>query len=170
MLEYYDISHVCLPDPVSHDHDVSCTATLDDMCTTSHDVSQAAAHDDFSSCPLHDIHAASMGRNSHHHITASALSSHMRLAFRTDFAGDSQSNADQFILATTLKLRRCRAKCQKEHFDGPTARKDTEDSERIRWIQVLADLRPWYVEVTGKIVLTNPPTRNFWAVDAELPR
>ena len=48
--------------------------------------------------------------------------------------------ADQFIQATSLKPRRFRARYMSTHFDGPSARRDSEEAERNRWIFTLAEI------------------------------
>ena len=47
--------------------------------------------------------------------------------------------ADQFIQAASLKPRRFRARYMSTQFDGPSARKDSEEAERSRWISILSE-------------------------------
>ena len=45
-----------------------------------------------------------------------------------------------FVVATTLRPRRYRARYLECAIQGPTARQDADEAERARWIQVLADM------------------------------
>ena len=47
---------------------------------------------------------------------------------------------EQFVVATTLRPRRYRARYLECAIQGPTARQDADEAERARWIQVLADM------------------------------
>ena len=51
-----------------------------------------------------------------------------------------KSIADQMVIAADMKPKRFRTKWQRAVYDGPTARKDAEASERDRWIHLLANL------------------------------
>ena len=62
---------------------------------------------------------------------------------------------DQFILVTTLKTKRYRAR-QKWQFDGPTEREDAEDSKGSRWIQVVADILRGTLAPMGKLLSGQP--------------
>ena len=53
---------------------------------------------------------------------------------------ESSSVADQLMIAVDLKPRRFRTKWQQACYEGPTARKDAESAERVRWLSLLADL------------------------------
>ena len=55
-------------------------------------------------------------------------------------ASIEKSIADQLVIAAEVKPKRFRTKWQRTVYDGPTARKDAEASERDRWIQLLANL------------------------------
>ena len=45
-----------------------------------------------------------------------------------------------FVVATTLRPRRYRARYLECAIQGPTARQDADEAERARWIQVFADM------------------------------
>ena len=51
-----------------------------------------------------------------------------------------KSVADQLVQAAAARPRKYRARYLSAQFQGPTARKDAEDSERNRWTTELADL------------------------------
>ena len=48
--------------------------------------------------------------------------------------------ADQFIQAASLKPRSFRARYMSTQFDGPSARRDSEEAERNRWIFTLSEI------------------------------
>ena len=47
---------------------------------------------------------------------------------------------EQFVVTTTLRPRRYRARYLECAIQGPTARQDADEAEQARWIQVLADM------------------------------
>ena len=47
---------------------------------------------------------------------------------------------DQLAIVATLKPRKHQAKFQASRYEGPTARQDAENAERMRWVLVFADL------------------------------
>ena len=51
-----------------------------------------------------------------------------------------KSVADQLLQAATVRPRKYRARYLRAQFQGPSARKDAEESERNRWTTELADL------------------------------
>ena len=63
----------------------------------------------------------------------------------------SSSTADQLVVAASLRPKRFRTKGQQSCFEGPTARKDAEASERIRWITLLADFLRKNGDANGSI-------------------
>ena len=63
-----------------------------------------------------------------------AIQKHMSRA-----ALDSFSVADQLMIAADIKPRRFRTKWQQACYEGPTARKDAESAERVRWLSLVAD-------------------------------
>ena len=71
-------------------------------------------------------------------------------------ASIEKSIADQLVIAAELKPKRFRARWQRTVYDGPTARKDAEASERNRWIQLLANLLRSTVTPMGKLIRENP--------------
>ena len=62
----------------------------------------------------------------------------------------STSAADQLVVAASLRPKRSRSKWQQSYFEGPTARKDANASERIRWVTLLADL------LMGRLIRESP--------------
>ena len=48
--------------------------------------------------------------------------------------------ADQFMLAADKAPRRFRAKLQKGLYQGPNARKEAEEGERTKWIELLGSM------------------------------
>ena len=64
--------------------------------------------------------------------------------------------ADQLVIAADVRPKRFRTKWQRAVYDGPTARKDAEASERDRWIQLLANLLRSTVTPMGKLIRENP--------------
>ena len=46
---------------------------------------------------------------------------------------------DQLAIVATLKPRKHQAKFQASRYEGPTARQDAENAERMRWVLVFAD-------------------------------
>ena len=63
---------------------------------------------------------------------------------------------DQFMVAADLVPRRFRTKWQQAYFEGPTARKDAESAERIRWISLLADLLRNTTTPVGRLFRESP--------------
>ena len=49
-------------------------------------------------------------------------------------------HTDQLITAAAIKHRRYHARFQSARFEGPNARHDSENSERTRFVMLLADL------------------------------
>ena len=71
-------------------------------------------------------------------------------------ASIEKSIADQLAVAADLRPKRFRTKWQRAVFDGPTARKDAEASERDRWIQLLANLLRSTDTPMGKLIRESP--------------
>ena len=71
-------------------------------------------------------------------------------------ASIENSIADQLVIAAEVRPKRFRTKWQRTVYDGPTARKDAEASERDRWIQLLANLLRSTVTPMGKLIGENP--------------
>ena len=67
-----------------------------------------------------------------------------------------KSIADQMVNAADMRPKRFRTKWQRAVYDGPTARKDAEASERDRWIQLLANLLRSTDTPMGKLIRENP--------------
>ena len=53
-------------------------------------------------------------------------------------AKETKTSADQFLLAAETAPRRFKSRLQRSSSTGPTARKDAEEKERSRWVEVLA--------------------------------
>ena len=71
-------------------------------------------------------------------------------------ASIEKSSADQLVIAAEVRPKRFRTKWQRTVYDGPTARKDAEASERDRWIQLLANLLRSTVTPMGKLIREDP--------------
>ena len=66
------------------------------------------------------------------------------------------SAADQLVVAASLRPKRFTSKWQQCCFEGPTARKDAEASQRIRWISLLADLLRNTGTPMGRLIRESP--------------
>ena len=64
--------------------------------------------------------------------------------------------SDQLVLASELKPRKFRTKWQRIIYEGPTARKDMEDSERSRWVAFFGDLLRHTDTPMGRLLRENP--------------
>ena len=64
--------------------------------------------------------------------------------------------SDQLVLASELKPRKFRTKWQRIIYEGPTARKDMEDSERSRWVTFFGDLLRHTDTPMGRLLRENP--------------
>ena len=71
-------------------------------------------------------------------------------------ASIEKSIADQLVIAAELRPKRFRTRWQRTVYDGPTARKDAEASERDRWIQLLANLLRSTDTPMGKLIRESP--------------
>ena len=80
-----------------------------------------------------------------------AIQKHMSRA-----ALDSFSVADQLMIAADIKPRRFRTKWQQVCYEGPTARKDAESAERVRWLSLVADLLRNTDTPMGRLLRENP--------------
>ena len=69
---------------------------------------------------------------------------------------EEKTVADQLVLAGTIKPRRYRARYMEAQFQGPSARKDAEESERRRWTQELADHLRGTETPMGQFLLAQP--------------
>ena len=80
-------------------------------------------------------------------------------AFRCDAerqAAERGTVRDQLMVAADIRPKKFRTKWQRAVYDGPTARKDAEAAERVRWIQLLANLlRPTDTPM-GKLIRDSP--------------
>ena len=63
---------------------------------------------------------------------------------------------DQLLVAADIKPRRFRSKWQQACCEGPTARKDAESAERLRWIVLLADLLRNTATPMGRLLRERP--------------
>ena len=65
---------------------------------------------------------------------------------------------DQFLLASTERPTKFRARWQEKFFDGPAARKDAEEALRTKWLQELESLLKGMGTPMGKVLdITLPP-------------
>ena len=71
-----------------------------------------------------------------------------------------QQTSAQFDWAAAERPRKYRSRLERMLFDGPTARRDAEEAERQRWLQILADL------------LRHSPTPmvNYWLLNLEMSK
>ena len=67
-----------------------------------------------------------------------------------------KSVADQLVQAAAARPRKYRARYLSAQFQGPTARKDAEDSERNRWTTDLADLLRGTQSPMGQFLASQP--------------
>ena len=51
-------------------------------------------------------------------------------------AKEVKTSADQFLRAAEMPLRRYKSHLQRTLYAGPTARKDAEEKERARWVEI----------------------------------
>ena len=63
---------------------------------------------------------------------------------------------DQFAAAAKLPHRRYHARYQSSLEEGPTARRDAEEAERLRWVTLLGDLLRSTQTPMGQILSTKP--------------
>ena len=68
---------------------------------------------------------------------------------------------DQLVLASTLKPRKFRSKCQEHAFQGPSARQDAESAERTKWLNVLADILIATPTPMGALLRADPAARKI---------
>ena len=75
---------------------------------------------------------------------------------RKNFKQTEKSVQDQFVVASTLRPRRYRARYLESAFQGRTARQDAEEAERARWIQILADMLKGTATPMGQLPSDSP--------------
>ena len=63
---------------------------------------------------------------------------------------------DQFAAAANLPQRRYHARYQSSLDEGPTARRDAEDAERLRWVTLLGELPNGTQTPMGQVLSTKP--------------
>ena len=71
-------------------------------------------------------------------------------------ANKEKSVHDQFVVASTLRPRKYRARYLQSAFQGPTVRQDAEEAERARWIQTLADMLKGTDTPMGQLLSASP--------------
>ena len=71
-------------------------------------------------------------------------------------AEQADKTAAQFIQAASLKPRRARARYMSTQFDGPSARRDSEEAERNRWIFTLSENIKGTATPMGKMLTDRP--------------
>ena len=76
------------------------------------------------------------------HVTdvEAALFVHTRQAKIKDQAIEHKAAVDTFVVAASFPPTRYKSRLHFAKFQGPSARKDAEESERQRWLQLLANL------------------------------
>ena len=67
-----------------------------------------------------------------------------------------QQTAPQFEWAAGEPPRRCRTRLERSLHGGPTARRDADEAERQRWLQVLADLVRHSSTPMGQLLAAQP--------------
>ena len=77
-------------------------------------------------------------------------------AQKEKLAEDAETSADQFLLAAEMPPRRCKSRLQRSLFAGPTARKDAEEKERARLVEVLGAMLVHTPTPMGKILGDKP--------------
>ena len=55
-------------------------------------------------------------------------------------ATEVKTSADQFLRAAVMPPRRYKSSLQRTLYAGPTARKDAEEKERARWVEILGSM------------------------------
>ena len=74
---------------------------------------------------------------------------------------------DQLVQAAAARPRKYRARYLSAQFQGPTARKDAEDSERNRWTTELADLLRGTQSPMGQFLASQPGNQLTEADDGQ---
>ena len=89
-------------------------------------------------------------------------------------ARESTAACDQLLVAADIKPRRFKSRLQRSCYEGPTASKDAESAERMRWISLLADLLRNTQTPMGCLLRENPANsqllgggRAFWDSSVE---
>ena len=77
---------------------------------------------------------------------------------RNKAAASLKSAEEQFLAAARDKPRSYRTRLQQMLYSGPTPRKDAEEAERARWIEILATLLRGTPTPIGSMLLDNPGT------------
>ena len=80
--------------------------------------------------------------------------------------------SDQFLLAADRAPKRFRAKFQHGLYQAPNVRKEAEEGERTKWIELLGSMLAHTPTPKGALLTTqpNPATSNFWEQAAEQQR
>ena len=69
-----------------------------------------------------------------------ALFAHSEQSKIKDQALEQKSAVDTFVAAASFPPTRYKSRLHFARFQGPSARRDAEESERQRWLQLLANL------------------------------
>ena len=79
-----------------------------------------------------------------------------RQKLRNQEARLEKSAADQFLLAADKAPRRYRSKFQRGLYAGPNARKEAEETERTKWVEVLAAMLTRTPTPMGALLASQP--------------
>ena len=71
-------------------------------------------------------------------------------------AKEVKTSADQFSRAAELPPRRYKSRLQRTLHAGPTARKDAEEKERARWVEILDSMLVHAPTLMGRILGERP--------------
>ena len=71
---------------------------------------------------------------------------------------EEKTPADQFLLAAEMQPRRYMSRLQRSLHAGPTARKDAEEKEKARWVEVLGAMLVHTPAPMGKMLGDKPGT------------
>ena len=90
------------------------------------------------------------------HGVAAVLLKQQKAHARRIKAKDAKTSADQFLRAVEMPPRRYKFRLQRSLYAGPTARKDAEEKERARWVEVLGSMLVHTPTPMGRILGDNP--------------
>ena len=94
-------------------------------------------------------------RASHGNLEA-ALELHEHKRKAKEMERVQKSVLDQFAAATKLPQRKYHARYQSSLEEGPTARRDAEEAERLRWVTLLSELLRGTQTPMGQLLSTKP--------------
>ena len=80
---------------------------------------------------------------------AAVLPRHQK-ALGEKHAKEVKTSADQFLRAVEMPPRRDKSRLQRTLYAGPAARKDAEEKERARWVEILGFYARTHSDARGK--------------------